>query len=178
MRPFYTIGHSNRDPQTVIEMLKDADVRMLADVRAFPRSRSNPAFNVDHFPGLLRKEGIEYRHFDSLGGLRKKQPDVDDTVNAFWRVRSFHNYADYALSEEFQSALDELEDTGADQSVALMCSEAVWWRCHRRLITDHLLARGHRVRHLMAPGTIKDAVLTEGAIVRSDDSVTYPANQA
>ena len=178
MRPFYTIGHSNREPHTVLEMLKNADVGMLADVRAFPRSRSNPAFNVDHFPDLLQQESIEYRHFDSLGGRRKKQPDVDDAVNAFWRVQSFHNYADYALSEEFQSALDELEDVGADRAVALMCSEAVWWRCHRRLITDYLLARGHRVVHLMAPGTMKDAVLTEGASVQPDGSVVYPGNPA
>lgn len=99
MRTFYTIGHSNREPHTVVEMLMDADVGMLADVRAFPRSRSNPAFNVDRFPDLLQQEGIEYRHFDSLGGRRKKQPGVDDAVNGFWRVQSFHNYADYALSE-------------------------------------------------------------------------------
>ncbi|MEN3973038.1 DUF488 domain-containing protein [Sphingomicrobium sp. XHP0235] len=141
MATFYTIGHSNRDPQVVVTMLKDAGVTMLADVRAFPRSRSNPAFNVDSFPTLLQKEKIAYRHFDRLGGRRKKQPDIDDGLNAFWRVRSFHNYADYALGEEFQSALNELEDIGTEQSIALMCSEAVWWRCHRRLITDYLLTR-------------------------------------
>lgn len=178
MRPFYTIGHSNREPHAVLEMLQEADVGMLADVRAFPRSRSNPDFNIDRFPDLLQQEGIEYRHFESLGGRRKKQPDVDDTLNAFWRVQSFHNYADYALREEFRSAIDELEDIGTDRSVALMCSEAVWWRCHRRVITDYLLARGHRVFHLMAPGKTQDAVLTEGAIVQPDGSVTYPGNQA
>ena len=174
MATFYTIGHSNREPQVVVTMLKDAGVTMLADVRAFPRSRSNPAFNVDSFPDLLEEENIAYRHLDRLGGRRKKQPDVDDGLNAFWRVRSFHNYADYALGDEFQSALRELEDIGAEQSVTLMCSEAVWWRCHRRLITDYLLARRHRVIHLMAPGRQQDAVLSKGAVVQSDCNIIYP----
>lgn len=174
MATFYTIGHSNREPQVVVAMLKDAGVTLLADVRAFPRSRSNPAFNVDSFPDLLKKEDIAYHHFDRLGGRRKKQPDIDDELNAFWRVQSFHNYADYALGEEFQSALCELEHIGADKSVALMCSEAVWWRCHRRLITDYLLARQHRVVHLMAPGRNQDAVLSKGAVVQPNGDVVYP----
>lgn len=174
MATFYTIGHSNREPQVIVTMLKDAGVTMLADVRAFPRSRSNPAFNVDRFPNLLEEESITYRHFDRLGGRRKKQPEVDDEVNAFWRVQSFHNYADYALGEEFQAALRELEEIGVEQSVALMCSEAVWWRCHRRLITDYLLARRHRVMHLMAPGRNQEAVLSKGAVVQPDGQIVYP----
>lgn len=176
-RPSYTIGHSNRGPQTVIAMLKDAQVAMLADVRAFPRSRSNPAINVDRFPERLQRSNIDYRHFPSFGGRRKKQLDVDDAVNGFWRVQSFHNYADYELSEEFRSAIREVEQIGAERSVTFMCSEAVWWRCHRRLITDHLLARGHRVIHLMAPDRTQDAVLTQGAVVQPDGCVTYPGNQ-
>lgn len=174
MATFYTIGHSNREPQVVVTMLKDAGVTMLADVRAFPRSRSNPAFNVDSFPSLLKKEGIAYRHFDRLGGRRKKQPDIDDGLNAFWRVQSFHNYADYALGDVFQSALRELEDIGAENPVTLMCSEAVWWRCHRRLITDYLLVRRHRVIHLMAPGRNQDAALSKGAVIQPDGNIVYP----
>jgi|TARA_R100000501_G_C2630518_1_gene125928 uncharacterized protein (DUF488 family) len=174
MTTFYTIGHSNREPQTVVIMLKDAGVSFVADVRAFPRSRSNPTFNVDVFPDFLKDQGITYRHFPRLGGRRKKQPGVGDALNAFWRVQSFHNYADYALSPEFQSALRELEDLGADLAVALMCSEAVWWRCHRRLITDYLLARGHKVVHLMVPGREQDAVLSEGAVVQPDCDIHYP----
>ncbi len=176
MATFHTIGHSNREPEVVIAMLNDAGVTMLADVRAFPRSRSNPAFNVDSFPVLLKKENMTYRHFERLGGRRGKQPDIDDELNAFWRVQSFHNYADYALTGEFQSALRELEDIGAKQFVALMCSEAVWWRCHRRLITDYLLARQHRVKHLMAPGRYQEAVLGKGAEIQPDGRVVYPGN--
>lgn len=175
MHPFYTIGHSNRDAETVIEMLTAADIGMLADVRAFPRSRTNPVFNTDRFPEVLGNHGIQYRHFTALGGRRRKQADIEPAINAFWRVQSFHNYADYALGAEFRSALEDLETVGSRASVALMCSEAVWWRCHRRIIADHLLARGHRVFHLMAPGTTQNATLTEGAVVRSDGSVTYPA---
>lgn len=175
MRTFYTIGHSNRDVGTVMEMLKDAGIGLLADVRAFPRSRANPAFNLDCFPSLLEHHRIQYRHFDALGGRRPKQAGIDEEVNALWRVRSFHNYADYALGESFRSALRELESASAGASVALMCSEAVWWRCHRRIIADHLLAHGHRVDHLMAPGRTQDAVFTAGAVTHADASVTYPA---
>lgn len=174
MATFYTIGHSNREPKLVLSMLRDAGVTMVADVRAFPRSRSNPAYNVDSFPNLLEAANMTYRHFDRLGGRRKKQPDIDDGLNAFWRVQSFHNYADYALGEEFQSALGEVEATGLEQSVALMCSEAVWWRCHRRLITDYLLARQHRVIHLMAPGRNQEAVLSKGAVVQPEGHIVYP----
>lgn len=173
-----TIGHSNRSAQTVIDMLRDAHVGLLADVRAFPQSRSNPAFNIESFPAELERHEIDYRHFPSLGGRRRREQDVDKEVNAFWRVRSFHNYADYALGDEFRAALRELEQLAQDQRVAVMCSEAVWWRCHRRIIVDYLLAAGHDVVHLMAPGRVQKAEFSEGAQIRADGSVVYPAADA
>jgi len=172
---FATIAHSNRSPETVIEMLREAGVRLLVDVRSFPKSRSNPDLNDDRFPQRLADHQIGYRHMLALGGRRPKQPGVDDDLNAFWRVRSFHNYADYALGDDFQHALTELEQLGRDRSLALMCSEAVWWRCHRRIITDYLLLRGREVRHLMAPGRIDVAQPSEGAQLCEDGTVIYPA---
>lgn len=175
MPTIYTIGHSNRSPETVLEMLVGARVSLLADVRAFPRSRSNPAFNIDTFPKALAKHNIEYKHFERLGGRRKKHPSIDPAINGYWRVQSFHNYADYALGDEFKAVLDEIESLAGDRHIALMCSEAVWWRCHRRIIADHLMARGHQVCHLMAPGRQEPAEMTEGAVRRSVDEVIYPA---
>ncbi len=172
---FYTIGHSNRAPEVVIDMLREPQIGLLIDVRSFPKSRSNPDFNDDRFPDRLAEVQIGYRHMLALGGRRKKQPQVDDAVNDFWRVRSFHNYADYALGPEFQAAFAELLELGSKQRVAMMCSEAVWWRCHRRIITDYLLLNGHEVQHLMAPGRIDPAKPSEGAERQPDGRITYPA---
>jgi uncharacterized protein (DUF488 family) len=172
---FATIGHSDRSPQTVIDMLREAGVRLLIDVRSFPKSRSNPDFNDDTFAQSLAGHQIGYLHMLALGGRRPKQPGVDDDLNAFWRVRSFHNYADYALGADFQNAFAELVELGQRQSLAMMCAEAVWWRCHRRIITDWLLLHGQKVRHLMAPGRIDMAEPTEGAQLREDGTVIYPS---
>ena len=174
MRGFTTIGHSNRPPEVVIEMLREAEVQVVADVRTFPRSRKNPVFNLETFPEALGAVQIGYGHWPALGGRRPRQPEADPEVNALWRVRSFHNYADYALRPEFEVALDELIALGRERRLALMCAEAVWWRCHRRIITDHLLARGLEVLHLMGPGQSEAARLTPGAVV-SGGTVIYPA---
>jgi len=172
---FATIGHSNRSPETVIDMLREAEIRLLVDVRSFPKSRSNPDFNDDLFPQVLARHQIDYRHMLALGGRRPKQPDIDESLNAFWRVQSFHNYADYALCADFRDAFRRLVELGQDRSLAIMCSEAVWWRCHRRIITDYLLLHGYEVRHLMAPGRMDDARPTEVARLREDGTVVYRA---
>lgn len=170
---FATIGHSNRSAAEVVAMLRDAQVGLLVDVRSFPRSRANPAFNIDSFPDDLQAVQIGYQHMPALGGRRPRQP-VDPAINALWRVQSFHNYADYALGPQFHAALDDLLSLGARQRLALMCSEAVWWRCHRRIVTDYLLAAGHAVAHLMAPGRTEPARMTPGAQI-TPQGVTYPA---
>ncbi|MFD2738792.1 DUF488 family protein [Sulfitobacter aestuarii] len=171
---FFSIGHSNRDLETVIEMLRENRITLLIDVRSFPRSRNNPGFNIDTFPDLLAQYQIGYRHMPDLGGRRPKQPEVPDETNAMWRLRSFHNYADYALGEAFQTAFQTLLELGREQRVAMMCSEAVWWRCHRRIITDYLLLNGHEVTHIMAPGRADAAKATDGACKCDDDRVVYP----
>jgi uncharacterized protein (DUF488 family) len=171
---FATIGHSNRSVETVIGMLREARIKLLIDVRTFPKSRNFPGFNGDSFSEVLADHQMGYLHMPALGGRRPKQPNVDEPLNAFWRVRGFHNYADYALSPTFQNAFHELVELGRHRSVALMCSEAVWWRCHRRIITDYLLLNGHEVRHLMAPGRVDMAEPSEGARLQKDGTLFYP----
>ena len=111
----------------------------------------------------------------ALGGLRPKSRTVDPGVNAFWTNDSFHNYADYALSEEFHAGLARLLEEGHERRCAIMCSEAVWWRCHRRIVTDYLIAGHEEVLHIMGGGRLEPAQLTHGAVIRSDDTVVYPA---
>lgn len=172
---FSTIGHSTRGLDEFLSMLRAAQVELLVDVRSFPRSRTNPVFNIDRLPADLAAVQIGYRHFPSLGGRRPRQKGVDETLNAFWRVQAFHNYADYALSPEFTAAFEDLLRLGRDSRPALMCSEAVWWRCHRRIITDYLLLNGHAVDHLMGPGQVEHATPTPGAVRRADGKIVYPA---
>lgn len=172
---FYTVGHSNRDLDEFIEILQHAGIQMIVDVRSFPRSRTNPVFNTDTLPDELAPRQIGYCHVPDLGGRRKIQPDVAETVNALWRNRSFQNYADYALSDEFARAFGELLDLGKTRRVAIMCSEAVWWRCHRRIIADYLLLNGHEVIHLMGNGREDPATPTPGAEPVGDGKVHYPS---
>ena len=172
---FTTIGHSTRSLHEFLDMLREAGVGLLVDVRSFPRSRTNPAFNIDRLPEDLALAQVDYRHYPDLGGRRSKQPGVDESLNAMWRVRSFHNYADYALGDKFAHALDEVVDLGRSRRLALMCSEAVWWRCHRRIIADYLLLSGHSVDHLMALGHIEHAMPTPGALQAANGKVIYPA---
>lgn len=156
-------------------MLQGAGVDFVADVRRFPRSRTNPQFNIDTLPDALAGFQIGYRHFAELGGRRARQATPDVTTNAFWTNPSFRNYADFALTDPFQTALAELIETGKTRTCAIMCSEAVWWRCHRRIIADHLLARGHEVFHLMGEARTEPAQLTRGARVTEEGKVVYPA---
>lgn len=176
--PFFTIGHSNRGLDEFIALLRESDIRLVVDVRAFPRSRTNPAFNEDHLPDALAPLGVSYRHLAALGGRRRKSDAVAPEVNGFWTHQSFHNYADYALTPAFGAGLDELVSLGRKQRSAIMCSEAVWWRCHRRIVTDWLLTRGEAVFHILGPGHVDAARLTEGAVVRGDGMVVYPAKDA
>lgn len=173
-RPFFTVGHSNHTFECFIDMLRDAEVEMVVDVRKLPGSRSNPQFDQDALLDTLPEAGLSYQRAAGLGGRRPVSRSVPLTVNGLWRNRSFHNYADYALSEEFRDALAQLRDWGSAHRLAVMCAEAVWWRCHRRIIADHLLAHDEEVSHIMPGGRIEKARLTEGAVVHPDHTVTYP----
>lgn len=161
--PVYTVGHSTCSIPQFVELLRAGDVRVVVDVRRFPRSRSNPQFNEDALPAELAPYQIRYRRIPELGGLRGKMP-VPEEVNAFWENRSFHNYADYALSEEFGAGFEQLLGLSSEERVAIMCAEAVWWRCHRRIIADYLIAAGRSVFHLMGDHDVKPATLTKTAI--------------
>ncbi|WP_321798812.1 DUF488 domain-containing protein [Burkholderia sp. BCC1988] len=172
--PFYTIGHSNRTLDAFIEMLDASDIALLADIRKMTRSRMNPQFNEATLPGVLAAADIAYEHIAALGGLRGKSLGVPDDVNDFWTNRSFHRYADYALSPEFRAGLDQLIAQGHRQRSAIMCSEAVWWRCHRRIVSDYLIARGETVLHIMGKNRVEPARLTAGAVIRDDGTIVYP----
>jgi uncharacterized protein (DUF488 family) len=173
--PFFTIGHSTRSLDELIELLKSAEVGRLVDIRTIPRSRTNPQFNKETLPGVLGAFDISYEHLAALGGLRGKSRSVATEVNAFWTNESFHNYADYALSEEFHAGLGRLIEEGSRERCAIMCSEAVWWRCHRRIVTDYLIACEEEVFHIMGEGRLETAKLTPGAVIRPDQTVVYPA---
>lgn len=170
----FTVGHSNKGLETFIAMIRAAGADAVVDVRSFPRSRTNPQFNIDTLPHELSLHQIDYDHWPGLGGRRNRQGNVPAETNGLWNNRSFHNYADYALTMQFQSDLDRLREFASHRRPALMCSEALWWRCHRRIITDYLLARGVEVLHIMGEGKVTQAKLTPGAIVGDDDLVRYP----
>ncbi|NYT77714.1 DUF488 domain-containing protein [Alcaligenaceae bacterium] len=176
--PFFTIGHSTRSLEEFAALLNDAGVEMLVDIRTVPRSRTNPQYNEDTVGDSLKEFGIGYTRIAELGGLRSKSKTIPRDENGFWENASFHNYADYALSEEFHQGLDQLIALGRERRTAMMCSEAVWWRCHRRIVADHLMARGEDVIHIMGLGRLDAAKLTPGAVVQTNKSVIYPAEPA
>jgi uncharacterized protein (DUF488 family) len=172
--PFFTIGHSTRPTDEFVALLKAVEVRVVVDVRTVPRSRANPQFNRDSLPASLAGHQIAYEHLPALGGLRGRQRDVSPNVNAFWANSSFHNFADYAMGEEFRSGLTQLREWGKGARLSVMCAEAVWWRCHRRIISDYLIAAGEDVFHILGPRHIEPARLTPSALLRPDGTLAYP----
>jgi len=153
--------------------LREAGVELLVDVRTMPRSRTNPQFNADALPAPLAAGGIGYRHIATLGGLRHRPKGAPPSPNALWRSDAFRNYADYAMTEPFCAGLAELRGLADAQVCAIMCAEAVWWRCHRRIVSDYLLAGGVAVEHIMGPGKIEPATLTPGARPQADGTILY-----
>jgi len=173
--PFYTIGHGTRPLDEFVGLLQSVGVTLLVDVRTVPRSRTNPQYNQDLLPNSLRPHGIGYEHMAALGGLRGRVREVAPSVNAFWTNKSFHNYADYAMSERFRGGLAHLRQIGETQRCAIMCAETVWWRCHRRIISDYLLAAGEQVFHIFSMGKVEQAVINEAARPQRTDVLAYPA---
>jgi uncharacterized protein (DUF488 family) len=177
MSTIFTIGHSTRSLDELIAMLREEGVDMLIDVRSIPRSRRHPQFNADHLTAVLPDASIAYRNDKALGGRRGKQQD-GPSPNPFWTHAGFRNYADYALTAPFRAALADLERTAATQRSAIMCAEALWWKCHRRIITDYLLADGHAVVHILGEGKTEPARMTENAVRSGDGALLYPKNPA
>jgi len=172
--PYFTIGHAARSLDEFVALLRANEVERVVDVRAIPRSRTNPQYNEDTLPATLAPFGFGYEHIAALGGLRKKAPGIDPGTNAYWENQSFHNYADYAASEEFRRGFARLREAGARQRCAVMCAETLWWRCHRRIIADYLLASGEEVWHIMGSGKVEPAKITPAAKPASDGSLAYP----
>jgi uncharacterized protein (DUF488 family) len=170
----YTVGHSTRSSDELLALVRGAGIELLVDVRAFPSSRRHPQFNRGALTGWLPDAGIAYRHMPQLGGRRAPAPD---SPNRGWRETAFQGYADHMRSPEFRRALAELEAAGREAPTTLMCAEAVWWRCHRRLIADALVARGWRVEHLGIGDGLEVHRLTEFAVIGPDGSLTYPPAQ-
>jgi uncharacterized protein (DUF488 family) len=177
-QPFFTIGHSTRSIPEFVELLQPAEVRLVVDVRTVPRSRANPQFNRDALPDSLSRHQIGYEHVAALGGLRGRQRRDIPSANDFWDNDSFRNYADYAWTEPFRAGLARLRELGAERRAAIMCAEAVWWRCHRRIIADYLLASGETVFHILGPHKVEKATMTPAARPAPGGGLVYPANRA
>jgi uncharacterized protein (DUF488 family) len=173
--PFYTIGHSTRSLAEFVELLRATEVELLVDIRTVPRSRRNAAYNREVLPQSLAPFQIAYEHLPELGGLRGRQKEVPPSVNGFWQNESFHNYADYAMGASFRAGLARLRDLGHARRSAIMCAEALWWQCHRRIVTDYLLAAGETVFHILGRGKIEPAQMTGGARVDASATISYPA---
>jgi uncharacterized protein (DUF488 family) len=167
----YTVGHSTRSQAELLEVI--ADIAVLVDVRSFPGSRRHPQFNREALARWLRAAGIEYLHLPELGGRRRPQPD---SPNGAWRERGFRAYADHLASPEFARGIERLEVLARQKPTAVMCAEALWWRCHRRLIADWLVAHGWEVRHLGSGAPTKHE-LPEFARREADGRLTYPPRQ-
>jgi uncharacterized protein (DUF488 family) len=171
--PILTIGHSTRSIAEFVELLRLGGGTMVVDVRTVPRSRRNPQYNEDVLGGELAPYQVAYARIPALGGLRGRSSGISPEVNGFWENQSFHNYADYAFSDQFADALAELIALGTLHRCAIMCAEAVWWRCHRRIIADYLIARGVTVFHLMGPDRVEPARITSAAEIRGPE-IAYP----
>lgn len=175
--PVYTIGHSTRTQEEFLDLLKASEISCVIDVRTIPASRKFPQFNKARLELELPADSIGYEHIPELGGRRNKSDRPAD-LNGFWRNQSFHNYADYALTDSFEAGLDSLLRICSQSVCAVMCAEAVWWRCHRRIITDYLLDRGVEVRHILGPNQIRQASMTPGAENTRGNRLIYPASSA
>ncbi|WNG52360.1 DUF488 domain-containing protein [Archangium minus] len=169
----YTVGHSTRSAEELVELLQAHGIQTLVDIRTVPRSRTNPQFNQDTLPRTLARADIRYVHLPRLGGLRRASKD---SPNTGWRNASFRGYADYMQTDEFARGLEELRELTPDGPLALMCAEAVRWRCHRSLVADALYARGVEALHITSRTRAEPHKLTPFAVLHGKQ-VLYPATQ-
>lgn len=171
----FTIGHSNHSAEEFVNLLRQHGIEAVVDIRRFPGSRTFPHFNSNGLSMTLEGNGIDYYWIESLGGRRAKAKDFA-SPNMGLRNESFRNYADYMLSEEFRSGIDELMAIARAKRTAIMCAESVFWRCHRRLVSDFVLANGGSVQHIFPSGDVRPHTPTPGAHVQ-DGNVTYPGQK-
>lgn len=174
--PIFTIGHSTRNLADFVALLRQVGVTLLVDVRSIPRSRMVPQFNEDTLPEALAADGIRYQRLPALGGRRGHPKGAPPSLNTQWRVAAFRDYADYAETDGFRVGLEALRALAREDRCAIMCAEALWWRCHRRIIADYLLAAGVRVEHIMGRGHVVPATLTPGARALADGTLRYQAS--
>ena len=171
----WTIGHSTRKIDIFISLLEENGINLIADVRSFPGSKRYPQFNKETLAKSLQEHGIHYEHFAELGGRRKARPD---SCNTAWRNASFRGYADYMETEEFRNGIERLLDlTSEVGSAAIMCAEAVWWRCHRALISDYLKVRGIEVIHIVDANKTEPHPFTSAARI-VNGKISYGANNS
>ena len=168
MKTIFTIGHSNHPFEEFLEMLKAFEIETLVDIRRYPGSRKYPHFNKDHLEKSLPEKEIQYLHYEDLGGRRKVKPDSHNTA---WRLDSFRGYADYMETDSFQKAIEKLETLAKEKRVAYMCSEAVWWSCHRSLVSDYLKNEGWNVQHIMSKTKSNEHPYTKSARIINDKLV-------
>ncbi len=174
MSLIYSVGHSTRSFPEFFSLLRANDIDVLIDVRRYPGSRRFPHFNRENLSQPLRAENIEYIHAPDLGGRRSASAD---SPNLFWRNAAFRAYADYMSTPEFNHELERILQLAETRRPAVMCAEAVPWRCHRQLIADALVARGHIVRHILTETRSDEHVLNPGAVVLPNGGVLYPAER-
>lgn len=177
-RTLFTIGHSTRPWQEFIDLLHAWEIAEVVDVRTVPRSRTFPWFSKDRMEIALPNAGIKYHHLSELGGLRHARKD---SPNTGWRNASFRGYADYMQTEAFAGGLEKLNALRKKRRVCIVCSEAVWWRCHRRMIADAEVARGIPVKHVMSASVAKPHEMTEFAVIRKKrgrvPEICYPGEE-
>lgn len=168
----HTVGHSRRCFDELQGLLTAHGIQTLVDIRRVPRSRMNPQFNRERLQEALPAVGLGYLHIEALGGLREPT-ETSRSPNAGWKVTAFRNYADYALTQAFATAFSRLLDRAARESCAIMCAEADWRQCHRRIVTDYLLAHAAEVVHILDAQRTESASLTPFATLRGDRSIVY-----
>lgn len=159
-KEIWTIGHSTHPQEEFVEILKSFDIQLIADIRSLPGSRKFPHFNKESLEKSLPEHGIAYSHFIDLGGRRKTRKDSHNTA---WRLDAFRGYADYMETDMFKEAVEELEAVARKQRVAYMCAEAVWWSCHRSMVSDYLKNEGWTVMHIMGKGKAEEHPFTSPA---------------
>ncbi len=175
MTTVLTVGHSTHPPDALLALLRGAGVELVADVRRHPGSRRLPHVGAETLAGLLAGAGIGREHLEALGGRRRPVPG---SVNDGWEHEAFRGYADWMASEAFRAGLARLEALAAGRRTAVMCAEGPWWRCHRRLVADALVARGHRVEHVAPDGRVTEHALTPFAVAGPGGALTYPRQPA